>query len=58
MEDSPTSSPDRKPYERPVVRTIELALEEVMSAGCKTSGGGTAPLASPCVSVPCGQAGS
>ena len=30
---------ERKPYEKPVLRTIDLALEEVMAVGCKTATG-------------------
>ncbi len=39
----------KKPYEKPTLRTIELAAEEVMAVGCKTiTGGGGAPTATPC----------
>jgi len=32
----------RKKYEKPVLRIIELAAEEVLAAGCKLSFGGSA----------------
>lgn len=32
----------KKPYEKPKLRIIELAAEEVLAAGCKLSVGGSA----------------
>ena len=48
----------KKTYEKPKLRTIELAAEEVLAAGCKTVGGGFAPLASPCLINSCTGLGS
>jgi len=48
----------KRPYEKPRLRTIELAAEEVLAAGCKTVGGGFAPLASPCLMNSCAGLGS
>ncbi len=33
---------NKKKYEKPVLRIIELAAEEVLAAGCKLSFGGSA----------------
>jgi hypothetical protein len=33
-----------KPYEKPVVRVIELNADEVMALGCKTNGTATKAL--------------
>jgi hypothetical protein len=32
----------KKPYEKPMLRTIELAAEEVLAVGCKLAGSGNA----------------
>ncbi|GAB4488903.1 MAG: hypothetical protein OHK006_19900 [Thermodesulfovibrionales bacterium] len=46
-----------RPYERPVLRQIDLAADEVMAAGCKTvSRTGPSTLNPPC--APCMQIGS
>lgn len=47
------------PYEKPAIKTIELAAEEVLGIGCKT---GVAPAGVPdmqiCVLTACDQEGS
>jgi hypothetical protein len=48
----------KRTYEKPRLRTIELAAEEVLAAGCKTIGGGAAPFASPCMINSCAGLGS
>ena len=32
---------EKRPYEKPVLRVIELAAEEVLAVGCKTQQTGT-----------------
>ena len=48
----------RKPYEKPKLITIELAVEEVLGVGCKLLLGGAAFGASPCPLNSCLQEGS
>jgi hypothetical protein len=48
----------KRPYEKPMLRTIELAAEEVLAGGCKVAGGGSAPLGATCLAVPCVDSGS
>ncbi len=43
-----SSEEKKKAYEKPRLRIIELAAEEVLAAGCKMVSGGSAPLATPC----------
>jgi hypothetical protein len=43
---------DKKPYEKPELRTVSLVAEEVMAVGCKL-GRGAGPFGSNCQSVPC-----
>ena len=49
----------RQPYEKPRLRVIELAAEEVLAKGCKTISA-TAPMqiAPPCWLMACSQMGS
>jgi len=49
---------NKRPYEKPQLRTIELAAEEVLAVGCKlpTSPGG--PIGMTCTAVPCLAPGS
>ena len=48
---------DRRPYEKPALRIIELAAEEVLAVGCKA--GHTPASGRPtCASKPCAQKGS
>lgn len=49
----------KKPYEKPSLRIIELAAEEVLGIGCKTASGNSATGASPCFpGNNCSQQGS
>lgn len=48
----------RRPYEKPTLRIIELASEEVMSVGCKTNSGGFAVGSQICTFRSCAGAGS
>ncbi len=60
MGDSINTS-DRKAYEKPQLRIIELAAEEVLAAGCKTASGMTLAVGSPvppCFAAPCSAIGS
>ena len=36
MKDNENEIKSKQPYEKPKLRTIELAAEEVMGVGCKT----------------------
>jgi hypothetical protein len=49
---------ERKAYEKPQLRIIELAAEEVLAAGCKLSGGGFAFGVAPCPNNGCAGPGS
>ena len=47
-----------KTYEKPQLRIIELAAEEVLAAGCKTASGGSAVGGvPPCFTRPCAGIG-
>jgi len=48
----------KTPYEKPRLRAIELAAEEVLGIGCKLESGGFAPAGPTCISNNCTQAGS
>lgn len=50
---------DKQSYEKPRIRTIELAAEEVLGIGCKSSAGTANPM-NPigCIAVPCASSGS
>ena len=39
----------KRDYKKPTLRVIDLAAEEVLAIGCKTTTGGTASLAMPCL---------
>jgi len=39
MQDNSDSKDPKKPYEKPVLRTIELAADEVLAVGCKVKKG-------------------
>jgi hypothetical protein len=39
---------EKRVYEKPRLRTIELAAEEVLAAGCKTESGGVNPVPPSC----------
>ena len=49
---------EKRVYEKPRLRTIELAAEEVLGVGCKMTSGGTAPSITPCTAGPCVSLGS
>jgi len=48
----------KQPYEKPRLRTIELAAEEVLAAGCKTMGAQAGPVPPSCVISNCAGQGS
>ena len=48
----------KRVYEKPRLRTIELAAEEVLGVGCKLAGGGFDFGAAPCAANNCSQLGS
>lgn len=49
----------KQPYEKPGLRIIQLAAEEVLAVGCKlSSGGGHLPVATPCNAIGCSGIGS
>ncbi|MBA4386566.1 MAG: hypothetical protein C0404_01215 [Verrucomicrobia bacterium] len=48
----------KRPYKKPVLRTIELSAEEVLSVGCKTLSGGFDAGATPCSLNNCSAMGS
>ena len=41
MSDTPARKRRKQPYEKPVLRVIDLAAEEVLAVGCKTQRAGT-----------------
>ena len=47
MEDEKKQTPAKKPYEKPVLRVIELAAEEVLAVGCKTKPPGPRAFGNP-----------
>lgn len=51
---------DKRPYEKPLLRVIELASDEVLAAGCKTPGTpkNGAPASFPCNGLGCAGFGS
>ncbi|MBW1743971.1 MAG: hypothetical protein JRJ47_11200 [Deltaproteobacteria bacterium] len=57
-----TSEQDKEktklPYERPRLRIIELAAEEVLATGCKTAGASTGVGVTPCTLGSCAGEGS
>lgn len=48
----------RLAYEKPVLRKIELATDEVMAVGCKLAGGAGGPLPPTCSASSCSEPGS
>lgn len=48
----------KKPYEKPRLRAIELAADEVLGVGCKTNQGGFNVGGSPCMANQCVKKGS
>ncbi len=53
-----TEDTPKRTYEKPSLRKIDLAAEEIMAVGCKLSAGGSAPLGSPCTLNNCSSPGS
>ncbi|MEW6109941.1 MAG: hypothetical protein AB1632_12355 [Nitrospirota bacterium] len=59
MEHNKNGENNKKPYEKPRIRIIELAAEEVLAPSCKTlGGGGSLPVAIPCNATGCSGIGS
>ena len=54
------SAHEKRAYEKPMLRTIELAAEEVLAVGCKAVHSGTAPGSPtpPCMIRNCAGKGS
>ena len=48
----------RSRYEKPRLRTIDLAAEEVLAVGCKLDGGPGGPIGASCTASACFDAGS
>jgi hypothetical protein len=49
---------EKEAYERPRLRTIELAADEVLAIGCKTATSPGAPLIPNCPASGCKEPGS
>jgi len=49
---------EKRPYEKPTVRPIDLVAEEVLAPGCKLATGTAAPRAATCTQTPCVNQGS
>jgi hypothetical protein len=59
METEKKKEMEKRPYERPRLRRIELAAEEVLVVGCKSQSGGIAYLnPPPCSAHHCAGPGS
>lgn len=59
MKDEGKKGTRKRVYEAPKLRTIELAVEEVLALGCKLSQGGLGPTGDSCVAQPkCYKLGS
>lgn len=59
MKNDKVTDSHKQPYEKPQLRIIELAAEEVMAAGCKTvSTTSTGVNGLPCASGACVNVGS
>jgi hypothetical protein len=56
-ENKPTET-EKRPYEKPRVRVIDLAADEVLAIGCKTISGGFNTGAAPCTANSCSVVGS
>ncbi|MCP3957627.1 MAG: hypothetical protein GY719_07210 [bacterium] len=57
-EDRSLAGRSREPYEKPLLRTIHLAAEEVLAVGCKLAGGPGGPIGASCTGSSCFSAGS
>jgi hypothetical protein len=55
-----TAAKEKKPYQKPEIEVIDLAAEEVMAVGCKTtvSRGTGAPSQPNCILAHCAANGS
>ncbi len=49
---------EKREYDKPRLRTIELVAEEVLGAGCKQVGAGNVYGDNPCISEICFTVGS
>jgi hypothetical protein len=49
---------NKKMYEKPILRVIDLEADQVLGAGCKLDSGGTGPASTPCLANFCSAAGS
>jgi hypothetical protein len=50
--------PQRRPYLRPQLGRVRVEADQVLAIGCKSTGFGDAPLATPCALGTCSGAGS
>ena len=57
MEPDQQIEKSKQPYQKPKLRTIELAAEEVLAVGCKTVAI-PAPLGATCIANTCSTLGS
>lgn len=48
----------RLDYQKPMMRAIDLAAEEVLAVGCKLAGGPGGPIGASCTASSCFSAGS
>ncbi len=55
---TPPSRRSRQAYEKPHLRTIHMAAEEVLAIGCKLEGGPGGPVLPSCTASSCFAAGS
>ncbi len=55
MKDGKNQEEKKNTYEKPRLRIIELATEEVLAAGCKLTSGGFAFDAIPCSANNCSE---
>lgn len=53
-----TTREPRRGYQKPHVRTIDLAAEEVLAVGCKLESGPGGPIGASCTASSCFAAGS
>lgn len=58
MQPDETKEKKKQTYEKPRLRTIELAAEEVLGVGCKLASSGFAFDQTPCTPGPCSAEGS
>ena len=58
LADDQASYRQRKTYQKPKLRTIDLTVGETLTLGCKTAAGGFSFDVAPCDANNCSQAGS